>query len=1193
MKKHLFFLSAFICCLSSYASDAYFEHIGVLDGLSQISVLSIYQDKLGYMWFGTREGLNRYDGSHIEIILSKENDEFGLTSNIIDYICGHEDELFIHCGYHQLVAYNIKEESFTLIDNSCQQVTKGVNNVWISSRNHIKRFNYTGRVISDYYSLPDNTQISFLFESANKKLYVGTENGLYIIDENRTYQYLLPDNVISNIFEDSKHNIWVGTNGNGVYKISRNGLTEHYTSKQNNPLYKLSNDVIRGFCEDNFGRIWIASFDGLNRMVPERGEVVIYRNTSNNPTELSHNSIHTLYKDKQGTIWIGTYFGGVNYYNPEFNIYTYYYPDEGNPGNINFPIVGKMTQDSDNNLWICTEGGGLNFYDRENKTFRHYKACGGNSISHNNLKCIWYNDKNNKLYIGTHMGGLNIYDIRKNTFTHYTTSNNEIIPNDIIENIFPFGNKLVILTQKGIVQLDLETEKMEAFFDNPHIEEETGYALTNLFIDSNLNLWLAQTGGGLLRYNLRLKNLKEFSYSPHNEGSIGKHPVSNIYETSEGKLFFATLGSGLFEYNPERETFVRYSQENDELLSNFVYLLTETNQNYLLVLSGNGINFLDKDRRSVYIVNREHGFPLEKINFECGACVTKDGEIFIGGTNGMASFSENQTNFISKDYDLFFSDIYINNELQQVTDKSVLPLALPYLNNIKLKHNQTNILIRFATSNHVKLNKVPFEYKLDGVNDLWLPVTDQQIGYSNLSPGKYTLHVRERLAGTDQGSPKEISLAIKVVPPFYASALAFIFYFIVICVVIWLVIRVNKKQFQLKTSLEYEIRENNRIQELNQMKLQFFTNISHEFRTPLALIIGQIESLMDSDNLQSALNNKLAKIHKNASHLRSLVSELLDFRKQERDMLQLRVSEINIVEFAQNVFNSFKELAAKKQIDYTFFSAESKIMIWFDPLQLQKVFYNLLSNAFKYSEEHTSIQMKIERKQPNQVSISIIDSGIGIAEEDLPRIFDRFYQDRTMEAAYNPGTGIGLALAKGVIDLHHGTITAHNNKDKGCTFRINLLTGSEHFTPEEKESGKESDWKFFKESAFPQQEFFEEIKSTQIRDHALSSEITILIVEDDEEVLDFLDEIFSPIYHVVTAKDGYEGLEKIKTLQPDIVLSDIMMPKMSGKEMCIKIKSNFETSHIPVILLRPIPQKNKTWTALWREPMIISQNRLM
>lgn len=1168
LKKLFKTVSCLLLISSNLNAEINFERIGAANGLSQISVLSIYQDKLGYMWFGTREGLNRYDGKNIKIYLSKENDKTGFSSNIINSICGNDDKLYILCGYHQVVEYDTRFDKFRIISDNSQHIGEGKDNLWMSRKNVLKKMDYKTGEISDYYKIQTQKEITFIYEASNKDIYIGTESGLCILDKNKTFSQVLENNFITTIFEDSKQNIWIGTDGNGVFRISKNGSSEQYSSKSNGTKFALSNDIVRAFSEDDYGQIWIGTFNGLNCLIPENGQISIYSNKTGKPTELSHNSVFSIFKDKQGTIWIGTFYGGVNYYNPEFNFYTYFYPSSAENKSVNFPIVGKMTEDGEKNLWICTEGGGLNFYDRKNKVFKYYKS-ENSGLSHNNVKCIWYNKDNNKLYIGTHLGGLNIFDIKTNRFKNITKSIQESLPNNIVDNILPYNGKLIIFTHNGIVQLDMETEKIEPFFKNQKIVSEIFATYTStFFIDSKDNVWISLTEGGLYRYNIKTETIEKYTHSFDSDGSIGRHMVSNIYETKYGNILFSTLGSGLFEYIPHKNNFKRYSVEKNGLLSNFIYKVTETNLGRILLLTNSGVNLLDNNKNSLYILNKDTGFPLEKINSECGVCITENGEIYVGGTNGMASFYENQINFNPKDYNLFFSEVYINNKLLSASDdKSIIKNTLPYLKELNLKHNQTNLLIQLATSNNIKLSPKNFEYKLEGIDNTWNPSDNQNIRYSNLKSGKYLLRVREQPQQNSLMNSKEITLKINVLPPFYSSSFAFIFYFLIVSLVIWSLMRLNKMKIKLKTSLEYEIKENNKIQELNQAKFQFFTNVSHEFRTPLTLIVGQIESLIQMDDISSIVYNKLTKVQKSAAQLISLVTELLDFRKQESNLLKLRVAEINIVDFAKLNFNSFKDLASKMNINYTFNSTESKIMIWFDPLQMQKVIYNLLSNAFKYSEENGEISLTIERRNNNQVVILVRDSGFGIAEEDLSKIFERFYQGKNTEKIHNKGTGIGLSLTKGIVDLHHGIITAYNNPDRGSTFTVTLQGGGNHFSSEEKTSRKTSDWSFVKDSGLPDQLFFEEFKKSNIVENADSTKFRILIVEDDEDILNFLVELFSPIYYVETAKNGKEAIDKVNSIQPDIVLSDIMMPKMSGKELCSKLKSNFESSHIPVVLI--------------------------
>ncbi|MDO9634341.1 MAG: two-component regulator propeller domain-containing protein [Paludibacter sp.] len=1167
MKTHIFFLLLICTFVKLTAQEINFEHIAANNGLSQISVMTVYQDEHGYMWFGTREGLNRFDGQDIEVFLSDETDKSGLPSNIINTIIGDQNgTLYILCGYKHLVSFDKRYNRFQVIHDECQTISQGKTNLWFAVNNKIIQYNFSEKKTVDYFIVNQKYPVKKIYEASNGKLYIGTEAGLAVLDDNKVFNMVIPNNNISSIFEDSKKNIWVGTADNGVFKINRTGLINQYTHQKNTP-YFLSSNIIRDFCEDNYGQIWVATFTGLDKIIPESGQIVNYKNYGDKPTDLSHTSIYALFKDKQGTIWIGTYYGGINYFNPEANIYTYFYPGSNNPKTINFPIVGKMAEDKDGNLWICTEGGGLNFYNRKDQTFKFFKANGENAIAHNNLKCIWYNPGNHKLYLGTHMGGLNIYDIKNNKFKHITTRNNAMMPNNVIEAMHPYRNKLIVLTQKGVVWLDIETETITPFFDDHKIRDAVGTQITTLTVDSKDNLWLAETDGGLKKYNLRTGQLQKYAHDFEKPGSIGRHNITRIYEDRRGRLLFSSLGSGLFQYLPDKDIFVRYSAALNGLMSDFIYDITETTYGYLFLLTNKGVNLYDPDTNKSQYLDRSRGLPLDMINVGCGIYATLNGEVFVGGINGMASFFENQITPVPKDYQLFFSEFFLNNELVNPLDKGgILKYALPYQKSMKLSYKQNNFSVKFAVSNYIKANKTLYEYKLSGLDDKWIHAKDQTISYSNLRPGSYVLHVREITGNSQSDKAKEIKLPILIAPPFYGSIAAYVFYILLIAFMLWRIIAFNKSKILLKTSLEYEIREKERIKDLNQMKLQFFTNISHEFRTPLTLIIGQIESMDQMENITPTIHNKLVKVYKNATHLRNLITELLDFRKQERDLLAIKVSNQDIVGFVKNIYQSFNDMAADRKIDYTFFSVEKNIPIWFDAVQLQKVFYNLISNAFKYSNDNSSISVRIERKS-DQVKVSVSDSGVGIAEEELEKIFERFYQPKNQPGSASKvfSTGVGLALSKGIVELHHGEVKATKNKDTGTTFMVTLLIGSDHFSSEDKSVNNEMDMNNIVETELPDKLFLETILG--VNDEDSRNRSTILIVEDNEEMLQFLSDIFSPIYHVETAVDGLDAIEKVKNLQPDIVLSDVMMPNMSGKELCAKLKTNFETSHIPVVLL--------------------------
>ena len=409
---------------------------------------------------------------------------------------------------------------------------------------------------------------------------------------------------------------------------------------------------------------------------------------------------------------------------------------------------------------------------------------------------------------------------------------------------------------------------------------------------------------------------------------------------------------------------------------------------------------------------------------------------------------------------------------------------------------------------------------------------------------------------------------IHVSAPFYATVWAYFFYLLCLLGVMIAFIRFKTRQAALKSSLEFERKEKERIEELNQVKLRFFTNISHEFRTPLTLILGQIEVLMQMD-LGTTIYNRILRIYKNAWHMRNLISELLDFRKQEQGYLKLKVEEQNLVTFTRQIYMCFYEYAQKKEITYRFNNVEETISVWFDSKQLQKVIFNLLSNAFKYTPNKGSIRVEV-RMLASQAIVSVCDTGVGIPEEHISKIFERFYQTDN-SSSFTLGTGIGLALAKGIMNMHHGKIDVESTVGKGTKFTLSLPLGNRHFSDEEMATVESRESVIISEAVpmLPFEQIMDvEEEKTKVQENIKEEDKPIiLLVDDNEELLSMLEDLFLPIYKVYIAHDGREGLEMARQIQPDLIISDVMMPEMSGKELCYKIKTNVELSHISVVLL--------------------------
>ena len=507
-----------------------------------------------------------------------------------------------------------------------------------------------------------------------------------------------------------------------------------------------------------------------------------------------------------------------------------------------------------------------------------------------------------------------------------------------------------------------------------------------------------------------------------------------------------------------------------------------------------------------------------------------------------------------------------NEEICPNDQSGILTDILAKTSDIYLSYKQNNITVEFASFNYNNDRNRLFEYRLEGFDKAWTQTTGTTITYTNLPPGEYILRARP-LAGKEN-LDEEVHLNIHVSAPFYATVWAYFFYLLCLLGVMIAFIRFKTRQAALKSSLEFERKEKERIEELNQVKLRFFTNISHEFRTPLTLILGQIEVLMQMD-LGTTIYNRILRIYKNAWHMRNLISELLDFRKQEQGYLKLKVEEQNLVAFTRQIYMCFYEYAQKKEITYRFDNVEETISVWFDSKQLQKVIFNLLSNAFKYTPNKGSIRVEV-RMLASQAIVSVCDTGVGIPEEHISKIFERFYQTDN-SSSFTLGTGIGLALAKGIMNMHHGKIDVESTVGKGTKFTLSLPLGNRHFSDEEMATVESRESVIISEAVpmLPFEQIMDvEEEKTKVQENIKEEDKPIiLLVDDNEELLSMLEDLFLPIYKVYIAHDGREGLEMARQIQPDLIISDVMMPEMSGKELCYKIKTNVKLSHISVVLL--------------------------
>lgn len=1143
---------------------AHFKHIGMGDGLSQTSVMSIHQDILGRMWFGTREGITVYDGN-TTVVYKPWTDEMdreptkSLFGNQCDFIrSNREGDVFFRTDA-ALMRYDIRKQEFRMVHSSgVRTLSTYKGDIWCVVEDSI--FTYDPAGDSLQFRTKTNVQSIFcMLVLSEDKIWLGSNKGLYLMENGATPEVIIPDKDIYSLFESSTKDLWIGCRMEGLHKIAPDGTRSFY-SEFNPSQTRIASNQVREFAEDNHGNIWFGTFKGLQKFNPHTQEFTLY--TRNNlPGGLSHSSVFSLFFDRQGTIWAGTYYGGVNYFNPERDIFSHYVDNPNRNDCLNYPFVGNMVEDKDGDLWICTEGGGLNCLNRKTQTFRYFVSEDKNGPPHNNLKSISYDEKRDMLYIGTHTGGLSKFYIPTQRFHHYMEHSGDsspLRPNYIIHHTGIYKDYLYVSARNGLFRMNLNTEEFT----------DLGHYCENFFIDSKGYLWYSFSGN-LTRLNTNdLSEVKEISLRKRGM----RFDATHILE-SNGNIYIGTRGSGLYKYNDADDTLTAYTVSSGHLMSNYCYNMVQTKSGNLVITGDKGVTFFNPQQEISRFVKLGVSLPITSITEGCGLILCDNDEIFVGGSDGLTSFREAELHVDKKEYALYFSDMYIHN--QQLTpgdNTGVLSEALPFTNKINLPYNQNNIVINFASTNYVDIQRNnEYEYMLEGFDTRWNPTNLYGIYYTNLNPGTYRLTVREKASSIDTPNAREISLNIHISQPWYNTAWAWIAYILVTYSALAFIIHTRNSRRALAMSLEKEQQEKERNEKLTQAKLRFFTNVSHEFRVPLTLIISQIDLLTQSTSLSPTVYNKILKISKNANRMRGLINELLEFRKLEQHFVTLRVSEQDLIPFLKDIFLSFHELATKKQITYQISTSHQYLFLWFDTYQLQKVFFNLISNAFKCTPEGGTIEIVI-KEEDDVVTVQVIDNGIGLSPEDSRKIFDLFYQAENgiSSSDSNPGTGIGLALSQNIIQLHHGEITVQSERDYGTIFSVKLLKGKVHFEKDGKTAVLDHpEEPAMKGGALPgllTEKDYEKMAKT-LPETDEGKKYTVLLVEDNEELLQMLRTLFSPLYKVLQARDGKEGLETAMKEKPDLIVSDVMMPRMTGTEMCMHIKNNIDLSHIPVVLL--------------------------
>lgn len=1193
IRKSLSILFLILSVLTLYAEKTnylYSFNSDLNEGISQLSVMTIYQDSRGYLWFATKNGLNRFNGKEYKIYHREDGNEQSLSNNSVTSIT-EDQEGFLWVGTsnglnridlntNEIKRYNL--ETNGLVANSISTVyTDRSGCLWVGTWEGLNRYNREGDHF-EYIPIEDDTEramIVTLLEDSSGRFWIGTRNkGLLLCDHqmNLISQFTsesknmpLNNNNITSIYEDDKKQIWVGCKNSGLNKIN---LRDNEVTSYTNLNSGLSNNSVRCIIEWQ-GKLLIGTFDGIFDLDKATERIVKVAGYDDINKSLSHYSVYCFCVDRDKTLWVGTFAGGVNYLNKFTNRFVLHKPQE--ELNIRTGIYGAITYESPEDLWIATEGYGLLNYNKRTNESHYYLIDPSVRFAFNTniIKSVFYED--GYVWCGTTKGEIYKFNIKTKKFSLYHQYPIEYSIYSIIRDhngvlwvggaSTEFG--LTCFVNDSLVTTFYNNVDEPIYFSNVRciLEEEDGVFL------------LGSTAEGLLRFDTHKKQLTKYS----NEASVEKYRIPNNYisaivRTKSGEIWGSTYGGGIFQLD-ESKAIRRIMTVREGLLDNNICTLVESSDQRLWMSTVNGLIMFDPAKDEVRNYHRHNGIDIREFTLHSGIALP-DGSLCFAGSNGFVTFHVEAMDKNNNIPPVVLEQLSVNNHPVEVGDESaILDKVLDGMETIRLAYNENNFSITYQALNYIYATQNQYAYKLEGYDTDWNYVGERNSAfYTNLSPGKYVFLVK---ASNNDGVWNEEgrSLIIIVQPPLWRTWYAYLFYVIALAAIIYGILYYVNIKRNLEAGLKMKQLEKQKQEEFHQAKIRLFTNFSHELRTPLMLIITPFEELVKRVDIPAELHDKLSIIYKNAQKLLLLVNQLMDLHKNQAGSMDLKVSEGDICEYIKEIYYAFNQIALTNEVKFTLNCTPKTINGWFDKSLLEKVVFNLLSNAFKYTASGESVLMKVSEvtlkeldpkrtdglyKDENSqyVILKVKDSGKGIEEGEADKIFTPFYQIPETSGINLSGTGIGLSLVYTIVQLHRGVIYVDHTETKGACFVVILPVSRSAFSEEQIES-REID----KIAEITNTEDI--LVSLPVTENKDQPKYKILLVEDDKDVRDYLKKSLEAEYIVIEAADGVRAYEKVVQDFPDLVLSDIMMPKRDGLELCTMIKNDIRIGHIPVILM--------------------------
>ena len=1172
----------------SYAQPTHirFDHLTTRDGLSQSTVNCMTRDKLGYMWFGTNDGLNRYNGYQFEVyrpteishsishatVLSLAEDEHGLwvgTANGLNYYDARREAFTAHF-YDSSDDQSLQESRINalLIDHRQQ--------MWIGTAGGVKVYDPVRKKFSQFPLPESETMVHSLLEDYRHHLWIGTARGLFEYDEQhklrRIYRHdparagSLSDSHVFKVFEDARQNIWVGTRSGGLNLLEPGGTFQHF--RHTTQEGAISNDRIKDIATDQSERLWVATFEGLNRYDYATETFEVFSQDLSRPDGLTHFHVWSLYHDPQGVLWIGTYAGGINVYSP-FNQRFHYRNPAGAVAGRPIGKIGPMVEDGDT-VWIASEGGGLIAYHQQQHQYQFFPLPSDEvSAPQNNIIKALMKDRNGTLWIGTHDEGIHLFDPETQQFVgryqhqpYDSTSLNSNIVNVIHED--REGYVWVGTHNPGTLsRFDPQTEIFQPIAYRDKSDSLVPIYDVKAIAERDGTIYFGTGGYGLFAYDRARQRFSH--YTRH----TARHPLPSnwiqaLFHDRQGHLWIGT-DRGAVRWSTTDS--VRHYTTQNGLPSNNIYSFEESASGFLWMGTLAGVARLDQQQNTIRSYSYVDGFPINELN-QHASLRTSDGLLYWGGDNGFVFFDPQQ--MVNNEYvpKVVLSDLQVFNQSVAVGDAShLLDQPINQSQELTLNYRQNVFTINFFSTNLISPEENQYAFRLDGLEEDWNEVGPRRSAtYTNLAPGAYTFLVK---TANNDGvwSTEPTALQISVLPPPWKTWWAYGLYALMVASLLLALRRYWYVKATLEKNLALEQLEHHKSEEVHQAKIAFFTNVSHEFRTPLTLILGPLQSILRSESLRNAAAetvSQLCIIERNAHRLLRLVNQLLDLQKYETNNVRLQVAQGDLVKFVNEIYLSFLSIAEEKSIEYTFFCESPSLTAWYDRDQLEKVFLNLLINAFKYTARGGRIKVVLApayREGRSLVRVSVHDTGTGIPADQLDKVFERFYQ--ATNVSHHAGTGIGLSLAKSIVEMHHGRLEVQSDTETGTVFHAFLPSQPDDFAPEEIIAD-------FKDSEAKEYYQVREVPLLPLphqQELLAPSAPTILVVEDNPDVRVYISSLLGRQFHILEADDGQTGWELAQARLPDLVISDIMMPVSDGITLCKRIKKETITQHIPVILL--------------------------